>query len=109
MPVEWNFPQARYRVAPPFEDRRLGGEDLRRFSVVDPDLLAVKDGEIPDVARLTCAQQAVECDVGHHVEGARGIAEVVVHACFLGGMGMLPSCHREHLGRRLPGQPEAAV
>ena len=102
-------PQARDRVALPFEDWRLGGEDLCRLGVVYPDLLAIKDGEVPGVARFTCAEQAVKCDVGHPVKGACWIAEVVVHACFLGGMGMLPCCHREHFGQRLPGQFQTAV
>ena len=65
-----DFPKARHRVAPPFEDGRLGRHDLRRLGVVDPDFLAVEDLNVPGVADLARASKRVERDVRHHVERA---------------------------------------
>ena len=94
---------------PPFEDGRLGSDNLCQPCVVDVHLLFVEDGEVPGVAELARARERVESDVGHHVEHSHGIAEVVLHGCGLGGLRLLSRVHLEHLGGRAAGHLEAVA
>ena len=52
---ERDAPEGGDRVSPPFEDGRLGGDNLRRIFVVDTYLLSVEHSEITGVANFACA------------------------------------------------------
>ena len=50
---ERDAPEGGDLVSPPFEDGRLGGDNLRRLCVVDTHLLSVEHCKLPDVT-LDC-------------------------------------------------------
>ena len=75
---EWDAPEPLARALPPLEDSGLANVYPGSAAVVDVDLVAVIDGNVPGVGELAGAEQRCAAEGWDHVNGTCRVPETVL-------------------------------
>ena len=76
--AEWDAPEPLARALPPLEDSGLANVYPGSAAVVDVDLVAVIDGNVPGVGELAGAEQRCAAEGWDHVNGTCRVPETVL-------------------------------